>query len=530
MGLDEVLRSTFVALRNAPPTEEERYRLRAMLLIGAPFSSVLTEIAGGLTPVGKPPVVASARAAIQHLYQLAFMRSPSEEETQHWLNPLLTGSLSPTDFVVEIATSEEAKQVGGGGSYDLPVPDGVFVQLAYDAILHRGAGPEEIASWQAALAGHLTERKNFINSVVSASLSQALSRGTAAANDSVSSYILGRNKHVSSADWSSISSRLADEPTAAPAAPKGETFRFSRAAGSLAVSVICSLYRGGEYIKSYMENITSQSIFLTNCELIIIDANSPENEYDIIKPYLGKFTNIRYVRTDNKVSIYDAWNMAASMSAGDYLTNANLDDLRRFDSLERQAAVLDELAFIDVAYQDVFYSFDSTLSFDEVAAFDISSNVPVITPYNMLKFNSPHNAPMWRRGLHDEIGYFDSSYRSAGDYEFWLRCLKFGKLFYKLNDPHVVYFVNPRGLSTRPDTRGVEEAHRITLEYSRQLISPHLTSSVYDFVEELARRTDQDDRAEPDPRVTDWRYAEVQKCLRAWAARSRKTTGRDHSA
>jgi len=29
--------------------------------------------------------------------------------------------------------------------------------------------------------------------------------------------------------------------------------------------------------------------------------------------------------------------------------------------------------------------------------------------------------PMWRRGVHDEYGYFDDSFVTSGDYEFWLR-------------------------------------------------------------------------------------------------------------
>ncbi len=61
---------------------------------------------------------------------------------------------------------------------------------------------------------------------------------------------------------------------------------------------------------------------------------------------------------------------------------------------------------------------------------------------------------MWRRRLHDELGLFDTRYRSAGDYEFWLRCAAAGKVFHRVADPHVVYYQNPQGYSTRADTTG----------------------------------------------------------------------------
>ena len=46
----------------------------------------------------------------------------------------------------------------------------------------------------------------------------------------------------------------------------------------------------------------------------------------------------------------------------------------------------------------------------------------------------PH--PMWRRELHERHGYFDAGFRSAGDYDFWLRLVAAGERFL-----HVPLFV-----------------------------------------------------------------------------------------
>jgi hypothetical protein len=55
---------------------------------------------------------------------------------------------------------------------------------------------------------------------------------------------------------------------------------------------------------------------------------------------------------------------------------------------------------------------------------------------------------MWRKSLHDKFGYFEEKYRSASDWEFWLRCAFGGSKFYKLNKPLGLYYFNPKGVST----------------------------------------------------------------------------------
>ena len=215
----------------------------------------------------------------------------------------------------------------------------------------------------------------------------------------------------------------------------------------------------------------------------------------------------------------EAWNLAIRKSKGKFITNTNLDDLRRTDSFELQTSTLENVSFADVVYQDFLYSIDASLTFDEVNSFDVVSKLPVVCCNNLLSFNSPHNAPMWRRSLHDEVGLFDTTYQSAGDWEFWLRCAIAGKQFYKINDPHVVSFVNPEGVSTRPDTPGREEVNRITRVFARKVLSEHLVSNPERFLEEVCRRSGQNAAMSKENSASeDWRYLVVQRALRQVSA------------
>ena len=42
--------------------------------------------------------------------------------------------------------------------------------------------------------------------------------------------------------------------------------------------------------------------------------------------------------------------------------------------------------------------------------------------------------PMWRSNLHAKYGLFEDEYVSAGDYEFWCRCVSNGEIFYHIDE------------------------------------------------------------------------------------------------
>ena len=47
--------------------------------------------------------------------------------------------------------------------------------------------------------------------------------------------------------------------------------------------------------------------------------------------------------------------------------------------------------------------------------------------------------------------FIDTKYRSAGDWEMWLRAASQGSKFKKINELLGLYYFNPKGVSTNPD-------------------------------------------------------------------------------
>jgi hypothetical protein len=210
------------------------------------------------------------------------------------------------------------------------------------------------------------------------------------------------------------------------------------------VTIITSLYKGRTYIESFLKNITDQTIW-DQCELFILDANSPDGEIDYIKPYIEKHNNIRYERLDRVISIYEAWNYIIKNSNSEYLTNANVDDLLYPDCIEKHVELLDSYKDIDVAYcfniHTNYYELPKNKDGEIWATGDFNLR-------DMLNCNLPQNHPVWRRSLHNKFGYFSEDYSSGSDWEFWLRCSVLGSKYKLIPEILGVYYRNPEGVSS----------------------------------------------------------------------------------
>jgi hypothetical protein len=237
------------------------------------------------------------------------------------------------------------------------------------------------------------------------------------------------------------------------------------------VSIITSLYKGGAHIKGFLDDIVNQTIFEEICELIIVDANSPDNEKDIILAYQKKHPNIIYLRLDWDPGIYGCWNKAIEVARGKYLTNANVDDRKSSKSLEIHLKVMEDNPKADVIYADILVTQSPNETFENNTAIGLYPSPPDASFDAILNRGAPHNNPLWRKSLHEKSGMFDNRYKSAGDLDMWLRFLENGARFGKINAPLGLYYMNPQGMSTNKETNDwkAEEEREVRQDFlSRQ--------------------------------------------------------------
>ena len=154
-----------------------------------------------------------------------------------------------------------------------------------------------------------------------------------------------------------------------------------------------------------------------------------------------------------KIGIYKTWNALIQLSEARWITNANVDDLRLPHAFCRQAFFAQQ-SQADITYADFYISSQPWEALDATPKWVSSLPDFKIQDLIVKSLNFPHCAPLWRRGLHEELGGFNEELISSGDAEFWARCLRREKKFVKFGEATTVYFHNPEGLSTSIRSKG----------------------------------------------------------------------------
>ena len=240
------------------------------------------------------------------------------------------------------------------------------------------------------------------------------------------------------------------------------------------ISLITSVYKAEKHIEQLMQDVVRQTIFKDKCEWIILNANEEgDPEEEVILRYLEKYPdNIIYKRLDEDKGVYDTWNQAIEISTGEYITNINCDDRRRPDALEEQAKNLLVDPDTDLVYNDSYMVHSANIQWEDVPPDTKRYSFDRFSKEAMLRGNLPHNNPMWRRTLHDKHGLFETKYRSASDWEFWLSCAFSDTKFKKINQVLGVYYFNPEGVSTNKETEASKrkEEFEIFKKYQKMFL------------------------------------------------------------
>lgn len=237
------------------------------------------------------------------------------------------------------------------------------------------------------------------------------------------------------------------------------------------VSIITSVFKSEKFIRHFLDDAARQTIFL-DCELILLNANSPENEEKHILEFQKCFpNNVIYKKLDKQYTIYETWNMGVDISNSEIVTNWNTDDRRTFNSLEKQWEEFEKDPELDVCYGPTLTTYIPNENVEFCKSKEGFGCYPPDLEM-MLKNNSPHCLPMWKKNLHKRYGYFDINYPIAADYEMWLRAMVGGAKFKMINFLIGSYYRNPTGNSSDPRNleRALKEIAEIRNKYEKNNI------------------------------------------------------------
>lgn len=230
------------------------------------------------------------------------------------------------------------------------------------------------------------------------------------------------------------------------------------------ITLITSMFNGEKYLESFIEDIVCSSFF-NELELLIFDVSKNNNCLKILIKYLRHCKNIVYMRLNSDPGLYDIWNLGVFLSSAEVVGNANIDDRRHALQLE---ALYDYL----VVNPDVFLASTHVIPMNDFLS-DKNIQAKIVENHyfswmsgeysieQMFDLDSnpvqsrciPHCMPLWRKSLHSFFGYFNESlYKSAADYEFWLRSMHGGVRFHVVPIPASFYYINPESYMRQDDS------------------------------------------------------------------------------
>jgi|SRR5882672_1505144 len=214
-------------------------------------------------------------------------------------------------------------------------------------------------------------------------------------------------------------------------------------AGPQRITIIVASFNRAPTLQRCIDCVARQTY--ASRELVVIDGGSTDGSVEILRANRGK---IDHWLSEPDRGIYHAWNKGLAFATGDWICFLGADDyLHDPLALQRMSA---HLAAVPSA-QRVVYG----------RVIVVDANGAEITQLGMswgrarrsfMRGTSclPTPGVMFRRGLFQEHGLFDESFRVAGDYEFLLRELK-------TSDPRYVAEIaltdmQYGGISSRPES------------------------------------------------------------------------------
>jgi glycosyltransferase involved in cell wall biosynthesis len=234
------------------------------------------------------------------------------------------------------------------------------------------------------------------------------------------------------------------------------------------VTVFCPIYGSKQYLVNFLDSMKKQTIF-EQCELIIINANSPDMEFEnsVIGEFMKDNSNVRYEILDYRATVMETENMALKMATGDFFAQACVDDRHSPDYLEILAKHLHYSTDVDLVYADCYQTTIPNETFENNSSngnfYEHSRNT--FSRENMIKC-LPGPMPMWKKEVHDRVGYFDEELAHAGDWDMFLRMVDKGCIFKKVDIPLGLYYYNTDGLSTSQEYASKRQAEEANIFFS----------------------------------------------------------------
>lgn len=202
-------------------------------------------------------------------------------------------------------------------------------------------------------------------------------------------------------------------------------------------------------IEKTIESVLNQSYPLI--EYIIIDGGSKDGTVDIIKKYADK---IAFWISEPDNGIYDAMNKGLKIATGDIIGIINSDDWYATEIFQYIILIYKKYGNSYVYHGDIIKQNGSNFRLQKPIN-DIKKFYQGTILFHPTLF-VPHE-------IYNKIGFFDSTYKIAADYDFMLRCVINNINFFYCNK--VIAYMKIGGASSVNIISGFKEVVKSALKH-----------------------------------------------------------------
>ncbi len=195
------------------------------------------------------------------------------------------------------------------------------------------------------------------------------------------------------------------------------------------LSVIMPVYNGAMTIVESLDSVFAQTS--QPDEIIVVDDGSTDNTMDLVAGYGNKITVIKQKNKGHA----SARNLGIEQASGEFIAFLDADDIWASDKLEAQ---LHETDYADVIYTGVRNFGDC----DRVSTQTFKNGKCVKGDHLcalLLDNFITHSSVMVRRDSVLAVGGYDTSFRTAPDWDLWLRMAEADMRFLGIPEPRTLY-------------------------------------------------------------------------------------------